>query len=137
MGSTATTGVRLVEANTFELRGGSVLVTFSTSSFTGDPRLTYQDRRTRMSFAGDQIRMQPSEIGTLVTVTLEAIPDLRTMTFSLIVPAVRLENPAMGTIVRLPGVQATSFTTIAGPGPGQETVYQTLDLSGRARFLDF
>jgi hypothetical protein len=56
--------------NLYQLKGHGLHVTYSTSSIDGRPRLSYQDTHQMHSFVGDEIRTDPSEIGTLVTVTL-------------------------------------------------------------------
>lgn len=63
-----------------------------------------------------------------MTVTLETIPDLRTVTFSLIVPIVTVMTRSSGTRIKVLGITATSLTTIAGPLPGPQQLYSAVYL---------
>jgi len=74
------------QANLFELSGDYIQVTYSSSSFTGAPLLSYRDPSTNAQFSGRDIRSESTEIGDLLTVALEQIPDLRTVTFTLLLP---------------------------------------------------
>jgi hypothetical protein len=128
---------RFERANLFELTARRVRVSFSTTSFAGGPQLQYQDRRTRRLFRGDEIRIEDTALGSLITVTLESIPDLRTVTFTLVLPPVNVVPGSIGSRLRVPGITTTAQTTIAGPGLGPEKTYQTLDFEGTAQFVMF
>jgi len=80
------------QPNLFELAGEYTRITYSTTSITGQPQFHYQDRQRDVNATGDGIRSQDSEIGTLVTVTLEVIPDLHTLTVTLLVPQINLRG---------------------------------------------
>jgi len=134
-GRTTTAGV-LGQANLFELSSWRVRVSFSSTSIAGVPLLQYEDPRTRRAFRGKEIAFQDTALGTLITVNLEVIPDLRTVTFTLVLPAVRV-SMVTGSRLRVPGILTTTHTTIAGPPPGPERTYETVDLSGSARFVHF
>ena len=69
------------EPNQFVLNGighkhKDLHVIYSATSITGKPVFNYQDSKGIYSFTGDEIRTQKTETGTMVTVTLESIPDL-------------------------------------------------------------
>ncbi len=66
-------------ANLFELSGDFIQATFSSTSILGGPILSYRDPQRSLSFRGAEIRSQDTELGELITVTLEVIPDLRTI----------------------------------------------------------
>jgi hypothetical protein len=125
------------EANLFELSGGGIQVTYSTSSFTGQPLFSYRDGSTNRQFTGSEIQITATSMGRLVTVTLETIPDLRTVTFTLILSTVHVISGSAGTCFDVPGITATAHTTIAGPGPGPTITYATVNLSGTAQSVDF
>ncbi|HET8539972.1 MAG TPA: hypothetical protein VFL83_08895 [Anaeromyxobacter sp.] len=121
-----TASAQPVPANTYECSGDGVTVRYSTTSFTGEPRITYELRGTAtsagaadvgatISRAGDEIHAQDTVLGSLVTIVLDAVPDLFTDTLTLIAPAANLTE-------RLPEVRfATTLfrthtrTTIGGP----------------------
>lgn len=124
-------------ANLFELTSGSDHVTYSSSSIAGVPLLSYRTRRASYDFRGDQIRHTSTELGTLVSVTLQTIPDLKTVVFSLLLPNVRVLMGSGGTHVEVPGVVTTVHTTIAGPPMGPEQTYDASSFRGTAQAVIF
>jgi len=126
------------QANLFELSDYSIQVTYSSTSFTGQPQLSYRDNKINRNFMGEEIQILDTDIlGQLVTVTLETIADLRIVTFTLILPLVNVMPQSGGTRVQVPGILTTTHTTIAGPGPGAEKTYSTVNLQGTAQFVVF
>jgi hypothetical protein len=127
--------VNFTKANSFELSGGSIAVNYSETSFSGVPLLNYGDNNLKRNFSGQEIRIQETEIGQLITVTLEQIPDLRTVTFTLILPLVNLSTTSETTRIRVPSITTTTRTTLAGSGAGAEKTYTTVNLRGTAQFI--
>ncbi len=123
------------QANLFELSSNTIHVTYSTTSILGGPIFSYRDNTLNLSFSGDDIRIETTTLGEVVTVTLETIPDLRTVTFSLIVPLVTVMPQSSGTRVKVVGVTITAPTTIAGPPPGPQQLYSAVYLRGTAQFI--
>lgn len=123
-------------ANLFELSFDETQLTYSTSSINGQPRLSYTDADGAHSFAGDEIETQATKLGTEVTVTLEAIPDLRTVTLTLLLPSFKLDDDLESEFETL-AIRTTNHTTIAGPpaGPGQS--YEAITLHGVAKSVVF
>ncbi|MGH8886651.1 MAG: hypothetical protein ACRDYX_16045 [Egibacteraceae bacterium] len=137
MTEAVTVGVR--EANLFTFTGrNDTQITYSTTSITGEPRLSYHDATRDQSFSGDDIMVASSPLGTLVTVTLEMIPDLSTLTATLVLPGINLRN---GEKVRFRtlAILTTNLTTIGGPqfvtGPLQ--TYEVVKLRGVAQHVEF
>ncbi len=122
-------------ANLFELNGNLIHVTFSSTSILGGPILSYRDDQRSLSFKGDEIRIQNTELGDLITVTLETIPDLKTVTFSILLPVVTVMPQSSGIRIKVPGVTTTNPTTIAGPPPGPQQLYSLVNLRGTAQFI--
>jgi hypothetical protein len=124
-------------ANLFELRGGSIQVTYSSTSVLGGPILSYRDPQRSLSFRGNDIASEETALGELITVTLEAIPDVRTVTFTLILPIVTVMRQSSGTQIRVPGVTTTDLTTrtITGPRLGPQKLYAVVNLRGTAQFI--
>jgi hypothetical protein len=122
-------------ANIFELFGESIQVSYSSTNILGGPILSYRDPQRSLSFRGAEIRSQETELGELITVTLEAIQDLRTVTFTLMLPIVAVMPQSSGSYIRVPGVTTTNPTTIAGPPPGPEKLYSVVNLQGTAQFI--
>jgi hypothetical protein len=123
--------------NLFELHGDCLAVTYSTSSFQGEPLLMYQDAHRSLRFRGDDIRSVEAEIGELVSVTLATTPDLGSTTFTLLLPAVSLAT-ADSAPVDTDGVTTIHRTSIA-PSllHGQTEIYQVCRLIGTARAVEF
>jgi hypothetical protein len=125
----------LTRANLFELSGGSIHVTYSSTSILGGPILSYRDNQRNLSFTGESIRLLDTELGQLITVTLEAIPDLKTVTFSLLLPIVTVMSQSSGLQIRVPSITTTNPTTIAGPPLGPQQLYSVINLRGTAQFI--
>ena len=129
-------GFGLEQANLFELAYGSIQVTFSSTSITGRPLLSYRDHNLQLNFEGEEIDIRDTQIGQLITVTLETIPDLRTVTFTMILPLVNVMRQSGGIRVSVPGIRTITHTPLV-PGPGAEKTYATVNLEGTAQFVDF
>ncbi|WHZ28171.1 MAG: hypothetical protein OJF51_002969 [Nitrospira sp.] len=122
-------------ANLFELSSRTIQVTYSTTNILGGPIFSYRDNTVSRSFTGEEIRIESTSIGEVVTVTLETVPDLRTVTFSLIVPVVTVMTQSSGTRIKVLGITTTTPTTIAGPPPGPQQLYSAIYLNGSAQFI--
>lgn len=125
------------QANLFELSGDDIQVTYTSSSFTCDPLFSYRDLNTNVQFSGCDIRGESTEIGELLTVTLEQIPDLRTVTFTLLLPVVNLLSGSAGTYIQVPGITTATHTSIAGPVLGPQKMYSQAHFSGIAQAVVF
>jgi hypothetical protein len=123
------------QANLFELSRGAIHVTYSSTSILGGPIFSYRDSQLSRSFRNEEVRIQDIGIGQLITVTLETVPDLRTVTFSLLLPAVSVMPQSTGMRISVPGVTTTAPTTIAGPPPGPQQLYSVVNLRGTAQFI--
>lgn len=130
---------QFTEPNLFQLqasrRGRSI--DYSTSSIAGVPLLNVMWDGQTFSFRGDEIEVLESPLGRLVTVTLSVIPDLETVTLTLVVPAMNVD--ANGEPLRTFAVRTTNRTSIGGPAlvKGQLQTYQRYALTGRAQHVVF
>lgn len=127
--------LELALANIYKLKSKYVEVSHGTAGVLGGPNLTYKDQTQEHDFGPDQLSIQDTEIGQLVTAVLEVVPDLRTVTFTLVVPPVRVPAFNESTPVKLVGIVTTTHTTIAGPGPGAEKTYEVIYLEGKAEAI--
>jgi hypothetical protein len=127
----------VTRANLFELGGGSIHVTFSSTSVLGGPILSYRDPQRSLSFKGEDIASEETALGKLITVTLESIPDARTVTFTLILPIVTVMSQSAGTQIQVPGVTTIDLTTRTTTGPqlGPQKLYEVVNLRGTAQFI--
>src|SRR5262245_2653750 len=112
------------EANLFRLTSDypQLQVSYTASDIGGQEQVEYADPDGSQSFRGpSEVSSLDTGIGKLVTVTLEAVPDLHTITFSLLLPSVRVEGIGEEAAVMAVGLRTTTSTTIAGPptGPAQ------------------
>jgi hypothetical protein len=103
----------------------------------GGPILSYRDPQRSLSFQGKDIETEETVLGELITVTLEAVPDARTVTFTLILPVVTVMRQSSGTQIQVPGVTTTDLTTrtVTGLRLGPQKLYAVVNLRGTAQFI--
>ncbi len=122
--------------NLFSLSGGGLTVSLALSGFDAKPHFSYQDSHQSLNFSGDDIAIEETALGTLVTVTLVRTPDFGDTTFTLLVPRVNLLG-ATSHVIHTVGITTMHRTTIAGLGHGQLTTYHVTRLSGSAAQVQF
>ena len=120
--------------NLYEVSGGGVRVSYSTTSINGLPRFSYHDCGVDREFTGNQINTRTTELALEVTVTLEPKPDLETVTVTLLVPEINMGSESEGEFATVV-IQTTNHTSIGGPrlihGPLQ--TYRSIDMHGTAK----
>jgi hypothetical protein len=125
-------------ANHYELKDDRVRVTYSTSGIDGQPHLTYDaESGEASSFAGTAIRSSRSDIGNLVHVILEDVPDESTRILTLVTPDVNVvAGEAECTAVI---IETVTRTSIGGPRLVQGAIhsYTAREIRGLARFVQF
>ena len=129
---------QLGDANLFDI-DEPIAVHYSRSSISGSPLLSYRDTELDLNFSGEEIRRVDTALGELVTVTLRNLPDALIRTFTLVVPAIRLQ---MGDEVEFTclGIESTDRSGAFVPPPGPAGVLQTYEvhqLAGVARLVAF
>jgi|CXWL01.1.fsa_nt_gi hypothetical protein len=102
------------QANFFDLKRGTVSITFSATDFGGQPNLSLAEGSGSRTFRGDEITIQKTALGTLLTVTLEAIPDLESKLLSVLLPDVNV-GPKNRERVTSVVIHTTERTSIGGP----------------------
>ena len=124
--------------NLYQLHGGGIHVSYSTTSIVGTPSFHYQDAHISHQFAGNQINVVQTNIGSLVTVVLRLTPDLGSTTFSVLIPIVNLSNESDSVNVRTYGITTVHrFSLIPALLHGQIENYKVSPLHGTARFVHF
>jgi len=123
-------------ANLFELQCDGVQITYSTTSFAGPPQFSYDGPEGDLSFSGNVIETLESALGGEVTVTLESVPDLHTITLTLLLPSIRMPEDGDADFDTL-AIKTTNHTTIAGPPTGPAQSYEAVTLHGVAKSVDF
>src|SRR5436305_9687909 len=83
------------QADSFSLSGHGIHIDYDSTSFAGQPRLTYHDTVQNRSFSGSEIRtVEVPDLGTIVSVTLSIVPDVGSTTFSVLIPTVLVSGTA-------------------------------------------
>ncbi|MBT4521985.1 MAG: carboxypeptidase regulatory-like domain-containing protein [Halieaceae bacterium] len=118
------------QPNHYVFAGKNVSVEYTTSSIDDTPQLHYRRGSNGVrTFSGDEIRATKTEVGQLVTLSLRQIPDLKTTTFTLLIPAVNV-NEQGPVLFETTAFITNHHTTIAGPalvdGPIQTHFMQSL-----------
>jgi hypothetical protein len=126
-----------VKPNLYQLQGKNLHVSYSTSGIDGKPHFSYQDTHQSLSFRGDDIRTQETEIGTLVSVTLRRTPDSGSTTFSLLVPTVKLEQGHSAPLSTEGITTLHRFSIVPAFDKGQTELYDVAPLRGTAQFVVF
>jgi hypothetical protein len=117
----------------YELHGAGIHVSYSTTSISGQPLLTYHDAFQVKNFSGDQINIVQTEIGSLVTVVIHLTVDSGSTTFSLLIPNVILP-PSNVANITAEGI--TTMQKFSIPPPvGQTQFYTVHTLQGTASFV--
>lgn len=59
---------QLTAANHYELRNGSLNITYTATDLLGRPQLSFQDGKQARHYVGDQIRREETALGLLLSV---------------------------------------------------------------------
>jgi hypothetical protein len=135
---TKTAAPQLLDANLFDI-AGPIRVNFSRSSIAGRPQLSYQDTELNVSFQGEELDIQSTPIGDLVTVTVESIPDATDQRITLLVPTIRLtagEEVVFETILIETIDRSAAFVLPPGPAGALQS-YRVHQLQGTAQHVAF
>jgi hypothetical protein len=125
----------LVEPNFYLLHGDGRTVTLLTSGIDGRPQCSYHDTHVSLSFSGDEITVEETEMGILATVTIQRTVDAGFTSFTVVLPRVNLAGAPTAILSTL-GITALHRTTIAGLGRGQLTTYHVSHLHGSASQIE-
>ncbi|MDC0706950.1 hypothetical protein POL68_00540 [Stigmatella sp. ncwal1] len=126
---------RSLLANTFSVRNRRISVTFSATSFTGAPLLHYKDRQHEVDARGDDIRQVATEIGTLVSITLEPDADAGSLIFTVLIPRVSLSATGATQAISTVGILTRSRLPPRLPANVQLQTYDPETLNGSATFV--
>lgn len=128
----------ILEPNLFNLQDDSARIFYRNARSTGEPLFVYRTDSGILRFSGDEIREETTSLGKLETVTIDSVPDLRTVTLTLIVPDVNLPTNRRQIPIKTIAISTTNATSIGGPAlvKGPLQTYQTLELEGTARFVE-
>ncbi|MEW6641124.1 MAG: hypothetical protein AB1586_11515 [Pseudomonadota bacterium] len=122
--------------NLYELAGGGLQITYSSTSFDGKPRFNYHSASLNRLFVGDQIRSTETELGILVSVVIQETADAGSTTFTVLIPRVNLRLSDSAPIAT-DGITALHRGSIVGQPNGQLDFYTVHPLLGTAAFVLF
>lgn len=126
-----------VSPNILQLSGGGISVTYATTGIDGKPHLQYHDSHQNQTYSGGELRRVDSDLGTVVSVTLQSSPDAGMTSFSLLIPKVNL-SPGETGLVRTEGITTTHRSSLVPAlNLGQIDIYSVTHLSGTARQMVF
>ena len=124
--------------NLYQVHGGGIHVTYSTTGLDGKPHFTYQDAQGSHSFSGDQIQVVKTSIGDLVTVTIRLTIDAGSTSFSLLAPSVNLTGPGHPFPIRTEGITTVHrFSIVPAADQGQTEHYHVTTMHGTANHVVF
>lgn len=122
--------------NLYELTGaGGIQITYTPSDSNGKPDLNYVDATRNLSFNGDQVAIQASPLGSLVTVFLVRPVDSGSTTLTVLVPSVSLETTASQPINTIGIITENRFNPVEFHIPRQTQVYSVIPLQGSAQLI--
>jgi hypothetical protein len=124
------------QPNFYDLTGDGIHISYATTTFAGPPLFIYQDASQNRRFTDKQIQSVDTEVGTLVSVILQVIPDLGSTSFSVLIPRVSLSTSDTANITTY-GITTLHKTTFFGPRQGQNDVYTVHQLQGTAEWRVF
>jgi hypothetical protein len=122
--------------NLYELTGADgIQITYTPSDSNGKPDLNYADATRGLSFNGDQVAIQESLLGNLVTVFLVRTVDSGSTTLTVLVPGVSLETTASQPIETIGIITENLFSVLEMHTPRQTQVYSVITLQGSAQLI--
>jgi len=126
---------RVLRPNTFELSNRRISVSFSATSITGDPLMHYKDRQREVNARGKEILQVETEIGTLVTITLEPDADAGSLLFTVVIPRAALARTGAELPIATQGLYTRSRLFPRLPASVQLQTSDVVELKGSATFV--
>jgi hypothetical protein len=124
---------QLEEANLYELRSGTLRLTYTARDFAGRPQLSYNDGKSSRTYTGDQIQQEETALGLLLSVADVAV-DFITQRFTLVIPKVLVELGKPEKVATF--VVFENGGRIPAPiQPGQAETYSVKNLRGTASLI--
>jgi hypothetical protein len=125
------------EANTpnlYQLSSDELVISYTTSNSNGQPQLDYQGPRGTLSFTGNDVRIEQTTLGTLITVFLVRTVDTGSVTFTLLVPGVNLAGTGEQPIQTIAIETNNLFNILERNTARQTQTYQVYNLIGAADY---
>jgi hypothetical protein len=120
-------------ATMFLLTGEDVKISYYINEDISS-ELDYQDTQGSLTFQSNQLQIQQSAIGTLITATLKSSDDAGAKTFTLVLP-----NVTLGGLTKQP---LETFAVIAQDSVplsrgGAQLTYRVVALQGTGQYTDY
>jgi len=125
--------------NFYEMQNKNLTITYQSTGTTGQQELTYESKGDFLSFKGEQICCENTEIGQQITVTLKNLPDEHALTLTLLLPQINLVPKENKTSFTTKAIVTTHRTSIGGPDliKGALQTYHIEALIGKASEVNF
>lgn len=118
----------------FELIHEDTKITYVPRGFGSEPQFSYAGPMGRYSFTGDEIQAFRSARGLEVSVTLDRVSHLRTITLTVFFPDLELAEASEQSF-RTVGIHATHRRSLTG-GLGVALTSEPLEFDGLARLIE-
>jgi len=123
------------EANLYVLSDEDMSIRYFSGDADSPPTLSFENALYDMQYTGEEVEVTETILGSVVTVYVDANPDLNVLRFSLLVPDVNIENSDEESVTTI-GIVTNSLTSIGGPAlvDGQIDFYEVHTLVGTADY---
>ena len=130
--------VQRIEPNKFELQGYDIQITYSTTSFKGVPQFTFSGRGRELTFSGSDIKSEETGFGRSVTVLLEnGAADAPVESLTVLLPFVQLSSSVNELPIQTVAIFSRTALFVIPTNPAQLQTYDTVNLSGTAKLVQF
>ena len=127
----------ILQPNLFELTGYNTKISYSTTSIAGVPLLTYSQNDKTLSFKGEEIRSEETNLGQSVTVTLKSnLADEGFESLTLLLPTINLPEKSLTSSITTLGILSQHPGFIPTNTTGQLQQYQSIFLYGTAQKVE-
>ncbi|KST68030.1 hypothetical protein [Mastigocoleus testarum] len=127
----------ILQPNLFELTGYNTKISYSATSIAGVPLLTYSQNDKTLSFKGEEIRSEETNLGQSVTVTLKSnLADEGFESLTLLLPTINLPEKSLTSSITTLAILSQRPGFIPTNTTGQLQQYQSIFLYGTAQKVE-
>lgn len=127
-----------LQPNLFELRGYNTQITYSTTSISGVPQLSYSSQEQERTFSSEEIQSEQTAFGQSITVFLTTgAADEPIESITLLLPAIQLNSKVKELQIQTLLLLSIRAAFVNPDAPLQLQNYDTISLSGTAKFVEF
>lgn len=128
--------VQSVGPTLFELTHEDTKIVYSPGALDGSPELHYVGPMGKYTFTGDEIQTHNSARGLEISVTLDRVSQLRTITLTVFLPDLDLEDMTDEMSFRTVGIHSTRRRA-ASSRLGAALTSEPLEFEGLARNIEY